>query len=52
MRTLAVSALSAALAALYAERKVASGTRPRNEETLMTCPLPRAVKCGTIACIP
>src|SRR5689334_23495646 len=35
MRRLAVSAFKAAFAALYADRYVASGTRERNDETLM-----------------
>ena len=52
MRRHAVRALSACLAALYAERKGAKGTRPSRDETLMICPAPRALKWGRMACTP
>ena len=53
MRRLELSELSAALAALYADRCVAMGTRPRNDETLMTWPRPpRSMKCWTATCMP
>src|SRR5437016_3725177 len=41
VRRLAVSELSAAFDALYAERKLANGARPRKDETLTICPAPR-----------
>src|SRR4051812_37188028 len=52
IRRFEVRMLSAAFEALYAERKEAIGKRPSIDDTLMTCPVPRSWKCGTIACIP
>src|SRR3954463_8959073 len=52
IRRLAVNEFSAAFAALYTDRTLAIGTRPRNDEMLISCPVPRSMKCGIAACIP
>ena len=51
-RRLLVSAFSACLAALYAERAGTIGNRPSIEDTLTMWPAPRSLKCGSTTCIP